>query len=350
MDVAYHLVLAPLTVVGVLVGRRARISPLQGLVALMGGGLVGVVLGRVLAGDLFHFTRLMAWLFFLYVPLQLLCLGALLWGRRRRVAVVSVVTALGIWVVALDAFLVEPRWLEISRFTIVSNRVAQPLRVAVLADLQTDQIGAYERRVFERLKALEPDIVLMPGDYLQLDLQLDAAGRAREAPELRRLLQDLDPILGVFAVRGNVEPPDWQELFAGTSVVTLDPTQSRQPVEWLTVTGLSVRDSFDRDLRLPRARDGYNIVFGHGPDFALGEIEADLLLAGHTHGGQVRLPIIGPLLTLSAVPRAWAAGLSELSAGKALIVSRGVGMERGRAPRLRFLCRPELVIVELLPG
>jgi predicted MPP superfamily phosphohydrolase len=78
-------------------------------------------------------------------------------------------------------------------------------------------------------------------------------------------------------------------------------------------------------------------------------VEADLLIAGHTHGGQVRLPGIGPLITLSRVRRSWAAGLTDIGRGRQLLVSRGIGMERGRAPRLRFLCRPELVVLELAP-
>jgi hypothetical protein len=94
----------------------------------------------------------------------------------------------------------------------------------------------------------------------------------------------------------------------------------------------------------------FHIVLGHSPNFALGRVDADLLVAGHTHGGQVRLPWIGPLMTLSAVPRAWAAGTTRLDSGRTLVVSRGVGMERGDAPRLRFLCRPEIVIVEIVPA
>ena len=95
--------------------------------------------------------------------------------------------------------------------------------------------------------------------------------------------------------------------------------------------------------------DGFHVVFGHGPDFALGAVDADLLVAGHTHGGQVRLPIIGPLLTYSTIPRAWAAGVTALSGGRTLVVSRGVGMERAHAPRLRFRCKPEIVIIDVLP-
>ena len=81
----------------------------------------------------------------------------------------------------------------------------------------------------------------------------------------------------------------------------------------------------------------------------MGKIDADLLVTGHTHGGQVRLPLIGPLMTLSRIPRAWAAGLTELPGGGKLLVSRGLGMERGYAPRIRFLCRPELMVIDLVP-
>jgi len=63
----------------------------------------------------------------------------------------------------------------------------------------------------------------------------------------------------------------------------------------------------------------------------------------------VQLPLIGPLLTLTVVPRNWASGVTEIDAGTTLIVSRGIGMERADAPRLRFLCRPELVVVDLVP-
>jgi len=71
----------------------------------------------------------------------------------------------------------------------------------------------------------------------------------------------------------------------------------------------------------------------------------DLLIAGHTHGGQVVVPGFGPPLTLTSVPREVAAGgLRELD-GRRLYVSRGVGMERGWAPPLRLFCAPEVTLL-----
>ena len=66
--------------------------------------------------------------------------------------------------------------------------------------------------------------------------------------------------------------------------------------------------------------------------------------------GLVQLPLIGPLVTFSAVSRTVAAGGVFERPGGHLVVSRGVGLERGDAPRLRFLCAPEVVVVDVLPA
>jgi predicted MPP superfamily phosphohydrolase len=148
-------------------------------------------------------------------------------------------------------------------------------------------------------------------------------------------------------VPGNVDKQGWEAIFDGLPVET---TQTTRTVDFgeIQVTGLSLADSFDLHCHLD-ARSAFQIILGHGPDFALGDLQADLLLAGHTHGGQVQLPLVGPLITLSRVPRAWASGRTELPGNRTLIVSRGVGLERDIAPRLRFLCRPELVVIDIRP-
>ncbi len=89
------------------------------------------------------------------------------------------------------------------------------------------------------------------------------------------------------------------------------------------------------------------IVAGHNPNFSRGRTNADLLIAGHVQGGQVRLPLIGPLMTNSDVPRDWMVGKTELDGG-VLYVSRGIGMLRGPAPRIRILTRPELTVIDLV--
>ncbi|MBM4365769.1 MAG: hypothetical protein FJ102_06105 [Deltaproteobacteria bacterium] len=288
-----------------------------------------------LGGDLaglwspFGAMQVLAWGLFLHLPLVLL-------SRRRWLL------AAALAIVAVDAFVVEPRAVELS-----TTRVeGPPLRIALVTDIQTDDVGEYERHVLDLVRAAAPDLILFAGDYVQVS---DPGEYRRQAHLLATALGDLDATLGAFAVRGDVEPGDWSAVFAGTQVARVDDTRTLELREGLHLTLLGVEDSMSRHARIPDT-DGFHVVVGHRPDYALGAPPADLLLAGHVHGGQVRLPGLGPLLTLSAVPRAWAVGLTDLPSGGQLYVSRGIGMERLDAPRLRFWCRPELSIIDVGPG
>ena len=72
----------------------------------------------------------------------------------------------------------------------------------------------------------------------------------------------------------------------------------------------------------------------------------DLIVSGHTHGGQIRLPFYGAIFSDSSESKKYQMG--EYTVGPtALYVSRGIGMAGGLLPRMRFLCPPELVLVEL---
>ena len=79
------------------------------------------------------------------------------------------------------------------------------------------------------------------------------------------------------------------------------------------------------------------------------ESGVDLYLCGHTHGGQVRLPLIGPLVTSSRLGRRYVMG--HYHEGRThLYVSRGIGFEGLGAPRIRLLCPPELTLITLNPA
>jgi uncharacterized protein len=311
----------------------------------MAGALVSAI---VFGEHLFGVVRLLAWSLFLHVPVFLIGLGALEWRRSPGAACGCWAAALLVGLVALDAFVIEPRWLQVSTLEIPSDKIEVPIRVVVLADVQTDHPGRYERRALETAMAYQPDLVLLAGDYIQLGRR--SRSYAEELEALRELLVavDLDAPLGAYAVGGNVDRPGiWSEAFARLPVTTMEQT-AQVDLGAIVLTGLSYRDSSDVHLRVT-SQEAFHIVLGHSPNFSLGSIEADLLIAGHTHGGQVQLPFIGPLLTLSSVPRSWASGMTQIAPERALIVSRGIGLERGQAPRLRFLCRPEVVVIDLVP-
>ena len=337
----------------VLACARRRKSVRAWRAGMASAGIAACLLALALAEDGFGGFRLLAWGVFLHAVVLLAGSAAIWWPARKVIAVGSAAAAAGILLVAVDAFLVEPTRLEVSHHQLPSEKILHPIRVVVLADLQTDRIGRYEREAFQRALAEKPDLLLLAGDYIQ-------AGPGQREDlygQLNALLRQLDvpgprPTFGrcpVFAVGGNVDAEDWSEIFRGTPVIPVSATETFE-VAGIQLTCLARRDSFNPSLEVD-ARDPvrFHLVLGHSPNFALGRIEADLLLAGHTHGGQVRLPLIGPLMKLSAVPRSWAAGLTDLPGGGRLLVSRGLGMERANAPRLRFLCRPELVVIDLVP-
>ena len=309
--------------------------------------VVILVLGAILYPvDGFGRLQLLAWGVFLHFPLYLIAAGVTLFDKSRLFCYALLILVLIILGVAGDAFLIEPRRQEVSHTTIYSTKLEGSIKVAVLADIQTDKPGSYEARVLAITAAENPDLVLLAGDYLQI---YDQDTYHAAVLELRNIFKDagLNPPLGIYAVRGNVDHNDWTAIFQELSVRTFNTTEILD-LGLLTLTGVSWKDSVNPNLVIPGS-EKYHIVLGHSPNYSLGEIDADLLLAGHTHGGQFQLPGIGPLLTLSLVPRSWAAGLTEIKPDQYLLVSRGIGLERGAAPRMRFLCRPELVIIELTP-
>ncbi len=349
LDPLYNMLLLAVWSVGLGVATRRAVAHSSLLPAALPAAvatIAALLLAALLQRDLFHLTRLGAWAIFLHGPLILLGTACLVRARSRALAGICLASALGLLAIAFDAFLIEPHWIEVREVRLQNPKIERPITIAVVADLQAERVGEYERGVLERVMQRKPDLILLPGDYIQ---EYRSVRRAAEVSRLRGILEALEfgAPLGAWAVEGNVDPQDWPSLFVGTGVQPL-PASTAKDLPGMRLSALDLRSSYDRDIRI-EAVDEFHVVLGHAPDFALGDVRADLLIAGHTHGGQVRLPLLGPLLTLSAVPRSWAAGVTRLDNERTLIVSRGIGMERGRAPRLRFLCRPELVFVEVYP-
>jgi hypothetical protein len=160
----------------------------------------------------------------------------------------------------------------------------------------------------------------------------------RRSPMQRRVIRGRAPEL----VRGLVGD-GWEDLSNTRHEVSLDGLE----VELL---GLDDAHIWRHDLRIaPRRRpERFGIAVMHSPDSApeVAALGYELVLAGHTHGGQVRLPFVGALVTNSDMPRRLAAGLIRL--GTALLhTSPGLGT--GKYAPFRFWCRPEATILELGP-
>ena len=288
------------------------------------GSLAALLLGH----ERFAVIRLAAWAIFAHGVVLSLGTAVVFWRSRRGWSIAAAAVAAVLALIAVDAFLIEPEWLEVSHVEISSAKLGRPRRIVVLADFQVDRIGPYERKVIQTVVEAKPDLVLLAGDYVQAEPEQ----REVVCADVNALLReaDLAAHARVFAVQGDMEGPGWPDLFHGLDFVTVSATESFDLGGGLSLTCLSLDASFDTSTQVAADPEHFHLVLGHCPNFALGKVSADLLVAGHTHGGQVRLPVVGALMTLSRIPRSWAAGLTNLPGGGRLLVSRGTGMERAR--------------------
>jgi hypothetical protein len=253
---------------------------------------------------------------------------------------------------------VEPYRLRVDRVELAvdGDRAGDdPVRIGVLADLQTDDPGGYEHDAVDRLLAEVPDVIVLPGDLFQGS----PAAFAEHEDDVRALLRRLEAPGGVYLVRGDVDGGDRSDrLVAGSDVVLLDDEAVDVEVgdRRLRIGGNRLRYGSPEAVTLRRELDGapedgtIRLLVAHRPDAALdlpSGARVDLVVAGHTHGGQIAVPGFGPLVTLSGVPRAVGAGGLHEIAGNPVYVGTGVGLERGQAPQVRLFARPSIGIIEV---
>lgn len=338
-----------------LAGRRAPRWPVVAALAAaaVGAKLIALRLGGAGRFELIHVVYLD-----LVVALPLAGLVVLAGGRRGAIRLAAALCVLLAPVGAYATF-VEPFRLELERASVPLDRAREgrsAVRVGILADLQTTGVGDHEREAVDRLMAEKPDVILLPGDWFQgTPRRLE-----RELPDVRALGRRLSAPGGVFFVPGDAEQPGYpRRVFEGTSVQVLENEIVRTRVRdrKLAIGGIELNYKSPEALatvrRLEAARGGdLRLLLAHRPDPALDlppKPRTDLVVAGHTHGGQVQLPLFGPPMVLSRVPRdVGAGGLHDVGEGRRVYISRGVGVEHaGHAPRIRFLCPPEVSILTL---
>ncbi len=271
----------------------------------------------------------------------------------------------GLWAVAAYAVAVEPRRLQLTRLTLRNPQAqegARPLSIVHLSDLHIERLTEREEQLLALVEHLQPDIILLTGDYLNLSY----VGEERAIRDARRFLARLHAPQGVYAVRGTPQvDPRWvmPRLFAGLGITVLEGEQREVAVggHRLRLVGVGcdrdpVRDEAMLRAALNGSADGaYTILLYHMPDLfeAAGELGVDLHLAGHTHGGQLRAPLYGAIITGSSFGKRYEAGAYRPGGRRGgvtpplLYVSRGIGLEGLGAPRARFLCPPEVVHIRL---
>lgn len=256
---------------------------------------------------------------------------------------------------------VEPEWLEIVRRDLPIIGLPATLAGATLVQVSDVHVGPlvsddYVVRTFARTAALRPDLVVVTGDMLT---HRASRGEAQYA-QLRAVLAHLPRgRLATLAILGNHDyGPGWQDAQVATRVHDeLERAGARVlrndacNVAGLDVVGVEDLWSGRADARLALARRtgaGPTLALCHNPD---GTDELDWgdhrgwILAGHTHGGQCRLPFLPPPI-LPVRNRRYAAGEVSAPGGRTLYVNRGVGFTLP----VRFNVRPEVTLFTLRPA
>ena len=283
--------------------------------------------------------------------------------RPTRAALIAergslVLAAVGIVCFAYGYF-VEPYWPQVTHVRVESPKLRgaqRPVRVVHISDLHCDPEPRLEESLPDLIAAEHPDLIVFTGDSLNSPGGL---------PVLRKLLPRLSAIAPTYVVRGNWDTAYWRrmELFEGTGVVELRKEAARVDVAGTTlwVAGApfaSLAEPPDgeaggiRNTLKDVPPEAFTLFLYHTPDLILEAVETnrvDLYCAGHTHGGQVALPLYGALVTLSKFGKKYESGLHR-EGSTWLYVTRGIGMEGGAAPRVRFFARPEVTVIELAPG
>lgn len=263
------------------------------------------------------------------------------------------------WIFLLAALIVlaviglDQRML-VRRYTVESDKIDAPVRLAVLTDFHGCDYGEDAADLVQAVEALQPDAVLLVGDMFSAD---------GDAESELRMFSRLKSIAPSYYVTGNHEywehdVPRLLARIADTGVTVLDQNCAELIVKGQNLNICGVPDPYANvgtwDALTTATGDihqeGFTILLAHRPELitqyaAKGTF--DLVVSGHAHGGQVRIPFL--VNGLYAPNQGWfpkyAGGRYEME-GTTLIVSRGLSNQRQMGVP-RIFNRPELVLVEL---
>ena len=256
--------------------------------------------------------------------------------------------------------------LKVVHYTVNASNAAQPIRVALVADLHSCTYGEGQRELLEAIEKEAPDLLLLGGDIFDHEIPNDRAVA---------FLKGIQGKYPCYYVTGNHEYWSGKEGFAEKMAILdscgvirlsgdMDTIEIKgkklnicgvdDPYAWADNGFLienrdgSYREQVQRVAELAQ-NDHFTILLAHRPEMfsSYSQFGFDLVLSGHAHGGQWRIPGIlnGVYAPNQGLFPAYAGGRYEQN-GTVMIVSRGLARESTRVPR--FYNRPELVVVDLI--
>lgn len=280
----------------------------------------------------------------------------------------KILTTIGVIIAVFIVYqYIAQRLLQVVTMEIVTPRTAAfkdelPGTIVVFSDLHNRRFGKDNERLVETIEQQKPDLILIPGDLL--------VGRRRNFDVTSKLLRKLDRLgVPMFLSLGNHEsgtkdhhPELYSEFLEESACENLHILDDRceHISEHVAICGLTlpfevygkrgrrfkVTQEHMAKIEPAPAEDDYRILLAHTPYYfdTYAEYGADLVLSGHVHGGVVRLPGIGGLISpqMELFPK-HDAGIYE-KGSTVMVVSRGLGTH---FPPIRIANRPELLVLKL---
>ncbi|WP_066684272.1 metallophosphoesterase [Christensenella intestinihominis] len=269
-------------------------------------------------------------------------------GRRILFLLMAAFFAVNIWVFMLG----QNEVINIVEFEVYSDKVEIPVTIAQLSDLHEKSFERDNSDLFETVRSVRPDLIVITGDIIY-----NSYTDSPNLPYMENLAKGCAEIAPTFFITGNHDryhPQAVKEAFARNGVVVLEGEVVPFAVGNTVIRIGGIDDpSIDRDsISGIDFRDGeqFNLLLAHRPDTFRREYVqtgADLVLTGHTHGGQIRLPWTKAIFYADGglFPE-YSDGLYT-SGGTTMIISMGLGSS---VVPFRLFAQPEVTVTRLLPA
>ncbi len=275
---------------------------------------------------------------------------------RRRFLIGSFAAGAG---VVADMRLIEPRWLRVDRVdvTLPAGRLTNPVRILHISDMHASGQVSVEfiEKAIELGISQRPDLACITGDFI-----------TRHIPyrnEYVSILRSLSAACPCFACAGNHDGGGWVGPLGGykdlteirrflddSNISLLFNSSKTISVNRAAIELIGLGDCWAGDAKADEAFGANDsshqicrIVLSHNPDSKelLRDYSWDLMLCGHTHGGQLSLPVLGTPFA-PVTDHRYVYGLNQWN-GRLIYTTRGIGNVYG----LRFNCRPEVAILNV---
>lgn len=243
---------------------------------------------------------------------------------------------------------VQNNWLEITKIEIESNKITNDIKVIHISDLHNKDFGKNNSKLINKIKEENPDLIFITGDIID--------SRRTNIDIAVNLSHSLVQIAPTFYVTGNqeVRSNKYDEItskLSSVDVKVIDGYHTDIMInnELINIFGLSDPSFFDFNTYSLKNIDesNLNLLLSHRPDLfnLYAEYKVDIVFTGHAHGGQIRIPIVGPLIAPNQgfFPKLTEGVHNENSTS--MIISRGLG---NSIIPIRLFNRPEIISLTLV--